>query len=651
MASPGQRKGACGHIMASFDLHSRCARCRDKSLGDDACVKKLPSEFCELLTPEQVLQLSTPTYKIRKEKILERESLIDPSTVTVLSSVDQDKSVGASSSLSTSQDLSLPQPSFKKDLQDLDEKWSLRMARLEALITMGQRPQQPTFSPVKAPVSHAPPAGSLSQAPFLLSAVPSGQAGPASGPDRTSFTTTTTSVGMTSPLENLYPEPEAYIDSTEPVFSQPGPVSYGDLLSHSVPVSSSSYLPPEPVEEGEVSDPEEQPDFEAGDSDKVLSEEQNYRETVRGVRAFMGWTHIPDLEYSPSSKSDNPWVGHRAQPVGKVSVDLPPEDWLCRKLETLNLVLLEGYPSKSSEPGGLHVDQFLRPPKSQNRWYGIHPAEPTDPLRPRKSVNTWPNDAAKLNSAFPRICKPAVANSHPPSCPINQDTLRKWEKSAKETSYVCNQAAGFNRCITKIQDSVQEHLKSLQAELSKGKSSSKAQASLDELHYLASFNQNVSFAIGKSLQHLSDFIFVQMANLTLTRRDSYLENLKAGVKPDTFSALRNCPLNGYALFPDDIIRKAEDEITHVENARRTSQPGPGRGGFTGGFKKQQQQGRFQPYPTNWTKSQDTTRSGGPTGKDMPAWKSFGGRGRARGRGRGGQPGRGTRPAKDNHPYK
>ena len=350
MASPGQRKGACNHIMASFDQQSRCARCRDKGHGDDACVKKLPCELCELLTPEQVLQLSTPTYKIRKEKKLECESLIDPSTVTVLSSVDQDKSVGASSSLNTSEDLSLPQPSFKKDLQDLDEKWSLHMARLEALINMGQHPQHATLSPVKAPVSHAPPAGSLSQAPFLLSAVPSGQAGPASGPDRTSFTSSTTTMGMTSPLENLYPE--ADIDSTEPVFSH-----------------------------------------------------------VRGVRAFMGWTHIPDLEYSPASRTDNPWVGHRAQPVGKVSVELPPEDWLCRKLETLNIVLIEGYPSKSSEPVGLHVDQFLRPPKSQNRWYGIHPAEPKDPLRPGKSVNKWPNAAAKLNSAFPRICKPAVAHS------------------------------------------------------------------------------------------------------------------------------------------------------------------------------------------------------------------------------------------------
>ena len=312
-------------------------------------------------------------------------------------------------------------------------------------------------------------------------------------------------------------------------------------------------MPLEPAEEGEVSDPEYQPDVEAGDSDKVLSEDQNYRETVRGVRAFIGWTHIPDLEYSPASRTDNPWVGHRAQPVGKVSVDLPPEDWLCRKLETLNLVLIEGYPSKSSEPGGLHVDHFLRPPKSQNRWYGIHPAEPKDPLRPGKSVNTWPNDTARLNSAFPRICKPSVANSHPPGRPIAQDTLRKWEKAAKEISYVCNQSAGFNRCITKIQDSVQENLKTLQTELSKGKSSGKAQAALDELHYLASFNQNVSFAMGKSLQHLSDFICVQMANLTLARRDAYLDNLKAGVKPDTLSGLRNCPLYApsmlYSLIP------------------------------------------------------------------------------------------------------
>ena len=219
----------------------------------------------------------------------------------------------------------------------------------------------------------------------------------------------------------------------------------------------------------------------------------------------MGWSHIPDLEYSPATRMDNPWIGHWEQPVGKASVLLPPEDWLCKKLENLNLVLIEGYPSKSSEPGGLHMDRYLRPPKSQSRWYGIHLAESKDITRPGRYVTTWPNDAAELNSAFARIAKPSATSSQPPSCPIAQDTLRKWEKAVKETSYICNQSAVFNRCITKIEDSVQEQLKVLQSELGKAKFSSKAQTALDELHYLTSFNQNVSFAMGKSLQHLSDF--------------------------------------------------------------------------------------------------------------------------------------------------
>ena len=173
-------------------------------------------------------------------------------------------------------------------------------------------------------------------------------------------------------------------------------------------VSARNVSPPTQFEEGELSELEDQPDQDNVESDRAMSEDQNYRETVRGVRAFMGWSHIPDLEFSPSSRADNPWVGHRSQPVGKVSVNLPPEDWLCKKLENLNLVLIEGYPSKSAEPGGLHMDHYIRPPKSQSRWYGIHPAEPKDISRPGKYVTTWPNDAMKLNSAFARIANPLL---------------------------------------------------------------------------------------------------------------------------------------------------------------------------------------------------------------------------------------------------
>ena len=54
MASPGdkkgQRRGVCGHIMASFDLHKRCARCRDKGIGDDDCVAKKSCVICDGFT-------------------------------------------------------------------------------------------------------------------------------------------------------------------------------------------------------------------------------------------------------------------------------------------------------------------------------------------------------------------------------------------------------------------------------------------------------------------------------------------------------------------------------------------------------------------------------------------------------------------------
>ena len=40
MSSPGQKRGTCGHVIAVFDGHLKCARCRDKGVGDDPCVLK-----------------------------------------------------------------------------------------------------------------------------------------------------------------------------------------------------------------------------------------------------------------------------------------------------------------------------------------------------------------------------------------------------------------------------------------------------------------------------------------------------------------------------------------------------------------------------------------------------------------------------------
>ena len=67
MAAPGQNRGTCGHIMALFSSHSKCARCHEKGSGSDSSVEKKPCEICDMFSSEQKKQLATPNYRIRKE--------------------------------------------------------------------------------------------------------------------------------------------------------------------------------------------------------------------------------------------------------------------------------------------------------------------------------------------------------------------------------------------------------------------------------------------------------------------------------------------------------------------------------------------------------------------------------------------------------
>ena len=66
------------------------------------------------------------------------------------------------------------------------------------------------------------------------------------------------------------------------------------------------------------------------DQENIQTEDQSYRDTVRGVRSYMGWNFIPDLESSAASSSDNPWAGSRPQPVDNFFVAFPAEEWLCK---------------------------------------------------------------------------------------------------------------------------------------------------------------------------------------------------------------------------------------------------------------------------------------------------------------------------------
>ena len=296
------------------------------------------------------------------------------------------------------------------------------------------------------------------------------------------------------------------------------------------------------------------------DQELPTSEEQTYRETMRGIRSFMGWSHIPDMDSSNPS-DDNPFAGPKAPAPSKISVQMPTEDWLCRKLAKLNLNMTEGYPSRTTEADSLPMDHFLRPPKPQTKWYGLYSDQQLDPT----SVTSWHTGPDKFNNSFGRIArKAALAATPPASRRISQDTLRHWERTARESSVVCNQMASFNRCLFKVQGDMQAQLKVIRLE-NKGKVSKKLSDAAEELQFLMEFNSSITQATAKAMEHLTDFVFITMGNLALARRDSYLSHLKNRVKPDTFAALRTGPLHIATLFAETVVKKDEEEIALYDN--------------------------------------------------------------------------------------
>ena len=78
MVSPGQKRGACGHLMA----------------GSNPCLMKQECTLCNTLTTDQKSQLATLLYKLKKEKKADEKywhqqvKLIDPDYMSVLRTVN-----------------------------------------------------------------------------------------------------------------------------------------------------------------------------------------------------------------------------------------------------------------------------------------------------------------------------------------------------------------------------------------------------------------------------------------------------------------------------------------------------------------------------------------------------------------------------------
>ena len=289
--------------------------------------------------------------------------------------------------------------------------------------------------------------------------------------------------------------------------------------------------------------------------------------------------------------------------------------------------MAEGYPSHSQESAGLKVDQFVRTLKSQANWYQQYRLRHDTNVRPGKTIFSWSDSEARLNAQFSRIAKVlSYPQSGPASRLVPQDILRRWEKCAREETYVTNHAVAFKSCTSDIQEKMNNHISLLNDTIVKGKAPKEVVEAIRDLKDLSSFHSSVFVALGTALQHLADSLFIQLSNFILLRRDSCLEFVKPGLKPDTWNRLRNTSLFSSALFPDNILATAEQDISKHETAPGAQVPGPGTMQHSG---RKQSHDRYKPY------DKKDSRQAGYSSQSSQSWRQFSNKGRGHSRGWGG----------------
>ena len=427
MASPGdrkgQRRGSCGHAMANFDLHDKCARCREKSIGEDDCVLNKSCVIRDGFSESQREMLATPTYRIRKDK--KAGVLVSPKDVKVISTVDSEPTFQSPSgamaqvlaqppseiSSIASSSSAVPQPSYvtADQFTALSDKWAEQFARVEALLSRGNifltpvstvKPMDtqsvisttPFIPPATRPTGlvEVPVAVEDSAKPKILderdkkkkshksrkhdNTVQDSQTKSSSQKsdpkaekkrDRSDSPvwkhsstkgSSLTSKAVSSSGPESGKQPVIQKETSSLFSSAPGVVTTGTGKqstssvppSHGQPTTRACAFPPDTgiehynlLSEDEDNDDRDRSGELSGSDDGQLSdstetpeqtEEVSYRETVRSVRSYMGWHHIPAFEttFSEPDKSNNPWKGKNPRKPTRVSVAMPPDDCLCQ---------------------------------------------------------------------------------------------------------------------------------------------------------------------------------------------------------------------------------------------------------------------------------------------------------------------------------
>ena len=240
-------------------------------------------KFCLAFTPEQLAQISTQSYKIKKEKHEARksETATPMKDSTELTSGEQEMSPVSTKRTGKGFSATQHQPANQLVTNRPSSRSPQRHTGLDSSDKGSSASQhQPTNQPATGrdrPSGHV----STNLLPRLKTA---GKSHSKQHVDRP-LSTAATDTG--SPPLHRHRKDSASSDNsgTDSDFSDRPPV---DLYA----------------EEGELSDDPEL----TTEPGQIPSEEQTYRETMKGIREYMGWSDIPDLGSAYTASGDTHFI-------------------------------------------------------------------------------------------------------------------------------------------------------------------------------------------------------------------------------------------------------------------------------------------------------------------------------------------------------
>ena len=173
----------------------------------------------------------------------------------------------------------------------------------------------------------------------------------------------------------------------------------------------------------------------------------------------------------------------------------------------------------------------------------------------------------------------------------------KWERDARDQTYMANQSALLSHCLNKVHDSMSSQLKVIMGDRNKGKSSSKLQQGAENW---ITWSPSTTALLKQWLApcKICQRVYLSMwpTVRTLACRDSCMDFVKAGIKQDTQLLELISPHE--LLISGPLLTKAEEDKCSSSLAPRKIQ-------------------RFHPYSQSGRQQQDSDQKSGP-----PAWKQI-----------------------------